>query len=89
MTSDEMPAVILAAVDDSYWVLKGDEHLDAILSGGGYPVPVGCIRMASTLALRMELGGTVNLQALWAVHPQIVGQLRVRNHLLEIDGTTG
>jgi hypothetical protein len=89
MTSDEAPAVILAAVDDNYWVLKGEEHLDAILSGADYPVPVGCIRMASIMALRMELGGAVNLQSLWSVHPQIVGQLRVRNHLLEIDGTTG
>lgn len=78
--------VILAQVADTHWVLQGENHLNALLTGqGAYPTPVRSVIFESAAALDVFLQTQdVQLGSLWSVHPAIINRLKSNDELVEI-----
>ena len=86
MASTADPIIVLAELDGSYWLVAGEDHLDAMLAGpDGYPTPVGIIHFLNAFALRRELGEGRSTAGLWQVHPNIVARLQKDGHTEEIN----
>lgn len=78
--------VIFAGTADAYWLLEGEHHLDAILSGTGpYPTPIQCVAFESQFHLSQFLEiHDVNLGSLWAINPAIIKRLNHDDELVKI-----
>ena len=69
--------IVLIGAEKSYWLLKGEEYLSAMLSAEEfYPTPVIYFEYDSLYELNMDLEEGVLLSSLWGVHPGIIGRLR-------------
>lgn len=88
--SDEAPEIVLISAEEAFWLVDGEDHLDALLKGPeGYPTPVGCILFPSIAALEAELGVPIKEADMWSIHPAIIARLREDAHLLEITAAPG
>ncbi len=77
-------ALVLVGAEESYWLLKGEDYLSAMLSGEAYfPTPVIYYSYDSLYELSMDLEEGVLLNSLWGVHPGIIGRLRRDEHIKE------
>ncbi|HIP24685.1 MAG TPA: hypothetical protein EYG79_14000 [Rhodobacteraceae bacterium] len=80
----EIECVIVIGVEESYWLLSGEEYLSAMLSGEEYyPTPVIYYEYDSLYELNMDLEEGVTLNSLWGIHPGIIGRLRRDEHIKE------
>ncbi len=69
--------IVLIGAEESYWLLRGEKYLSAMLSAEEYyPTPVIYIEYDSLYELNMDLEEGVLLNALWGIHPGIIGRLR-------------
>ncbi|MDO6590549.1 hypothetical protein DS901_18320 [Loktanella sp. D2R18] len=78
--------IILVQAEDAYWLLDGESHMSALLSGKAhYPTPVRMVAFDDLMALHAFLT-TKNhqLASLWAVHPGIVDRLREDDELVTL-----
>ena len=82
----EDKGVLVAQVGNTYWLLQGEPHLDAILSGQEpYPMPVRCVRVSSQFQLDDMMPGEQSTTSLWSIHPAIIGRLKLRDELVVFD----
>jgi len=80
----EEDTIILVGYEDSYWLLRGEKYLSAMLSAEDYyPTPVTYIEYDSMFELTMDLEEGVLLDALWGIHPGIIGRLRREDLIIE------
>ncbi|MEL6478804.1 MAG: hypothetical protein AAFR17_15850 [Pseudomonadota bacterium] len=78
--------IILVAVKESYWLLEGEPHLNAMLSDmAPFPKPVRCVQFDSEFDLNLFLPDGQNLMGLWGINPAIVERLKKKNELVVID----
>jgi hypothetical protein len=76
--------IVLIGAEESYWLLKGEDYLSAMLSAEGfYPTPVLYFEYDSMYELNMDLEEGVLLSSLWGIHPGIIGRLRREDHIKE------
>lgn len=76
--------IVLVQVKNSYWLLEGEEHIDALLSGlRPYPKPVRCLAFDSEFELNLYLGDGQSLMNLWGINPLIVERLRKNNEMID------
>ncbi len=69
------PAILIAEVEGAYWMLEGDRHLGAMLTGQApFPTPVCCLRFASSFEFATALEG-ISPTELWNIHPAVVARL--------------
>ncbi len=81
---EEAAHIVLIGAEESYWLLKGEEYLSAMLSGEEfYPTPVIYYEYDSMYELNMDLDEGVLLSSLWGIHPGIIGRLRREDHIKE------
>lgn len=77
--------MVLAQINQAYWLIKGERHLSAMLSGSApYPTPVLRIEFDSAGDLNRFLGGDLNPASLWGVNPAIVDRLRRDDELVAV-----
>lgn len=81
------PDIILIAFEKkSYYMFKGDDHLNQLLLADGvFPKPVLCVHFDSIIDAKRALGDRLNLGNCWGIHPNIVERLRTTNSLIETD----
>ncbi|MDT8343070.1 MAG: hypothetical protein RQ752_01445 [Thermohalobaculum sp.] len=78
--------IVIVQVRSNYWLLEGEEHLSAMLSGlQPYPTPVRCLKFETEIAFKLFLPDCVPLGQLWGINPLIVERLRQQEHLVEIE----
>ena len=78
--------IVIAQVNQSYWLLQGERHLSAMLSGlKPFPKPVRCVQFETLPELNVYLPEGLPLSDLWGINPLIIDRLRRENNLLEID----
>ncbi|MBD8891290.1 hypothetical protein [Roseibium litorale] len=79
----ETAGVLLGQVGNAYWLLDGEEHLDALLSGQeSYPAPVKCLRFSSSFHMQALMPMGQQTGHLWGVHPAIIERLKRRGELM-------
>ncbi|MBL4805923.1 MAG: hypothetical protein JKY31_01385 [Rhodobacteraceae bacterium] len=84
MTETVEFAIILIGHEESYWLLKGEDYLSAILSDEGYyPKPVKVITYPSGYELQLDLPDDIFTGSLWGIHPGIISRLRRHNDIIE------
>lgn len=80
---DDAPMTLLA-VNQGYWLYKGEDLLKDMLFGrGAYPFKVRCLVFESAIELN-RFTGEISVASLWRINPDIVGRLRTENLLIEI-----
>ena len=78
----EDSGILLADLHGSILLIEGEAHLDAMLTTkDGFPTPVRYIRIDSTAALDALLPDDVEIDSLWAIHPEIVARLEADGQL--------
>ena len=78
--------ILLVAVKESYWLLEGEPHLNAMLSGlEPFPKPVRCLRFESEFDLNLFLPDGQSVMTLWGINPAIIQRLKEKNELMVID----
>ncbi|SHN13242.1 hypothetical protein [Roseibium suaedae] len=83
LQTDEIGGMLLAQVGNAYWLLEGEEHLDALLNGRDpYPTPVKCLRFSTASHLQSMMPEGQNTGQLWGVHPAIVERVKRRGELM-------
>ncbi|MCR8827360.1 hypothetical protein [Pseudosulfitobacter koreensis] len=83
---EEPPIIIMGIARKSYYLLKGDAHLDQILlADGTYPTPILCVYFEDIFDTKRVLGDQFNLGALWGIHPDIIHRLRETQSLIETE----
>jgi hypothetical protein len=83
---DEPPIILLGIERSSYYLYKGDDHLNQILlADGEFPKPILCMNFDSIFDARRFMGDGFSLASCWAIHPEIVARLRTDNCLIESD----
>ncbi|MEM1383688.1 MAG: hypothetical protein AAF713_16745 [Pseudomonadota bacterium] len=76
--------IVLVSVQDAYWLLEGEQHLKAMLSGlSPFPVPVRCITFETAFDLNLFLPDDTPVSGLWGINPLIIERLRRDEVLLE------
>jgi hypothetical protein len=83
---DAKPGIVLAACSDQgAWLLSGEEHINALLEGRGYPVPGMRLRFddADALADYLEPGG-LDVSGLWTIHGNILARLQQAGELRDV-----
>ncbi len=86
MTEAEKTSILLISCSESYWVLEGEEHLNAMLSDEAYyPKPVRMINYQSSYELQMDLPEGIFTGNLWGIHPGIIERLRRLKDIIEED----
>ncbi|MEM8591498.1 MAG: hypothetical protein AAGF13_03130 [Pseudomonadota bacterium] len=85
------PAIIIVGIErTSYFLFKGDEHLDQLLlARGEFPTPVLCVHFSSKFEAMHITGSAISQASHWAVHPEIVERLRSKKQLVETDARGG
>lgn len=77
--------IVVVQVRNNFWLLEGEEHLSAMLSGQTpYPTPVRCLQFETEIDFKLYLPDCVPLGQLWGINPLIIERLRRENELLEI-----
>ncbi len=77
-------SIVLISEGESYWLLKGEKYLDAMLSAKEYyPTPVKAIKYESLFELQMDLEEGVFVGSLWVIHPGIIGRLEREELIVE------
>ena len=80
---EETAGILLGQVANAYWLLEGEEHLDALLSGKApYPTPVRCLRFSSSIHIQALMPEGQQAGHLWGVHPAIIERLKRRDELM-------
>ena len=81
------PDIILIGIErKSYYLFKGDDHLNQLLlADGDFPVPILCVHFETIFDMKRVLGESVSTSSLWGIHPEIVTRLRDDKHLVETD----
>lgn len=81
------PELVLVALErQSYYLIKGEEHLDEmLLVDGNFPKPVLCVHFENIFEAKRVIGDSFSPGSLWGVHPEIVERLRTNNELIETD----
>lgn len=83
---DRDDAILLVEVNQSFWLLDGEAHLDALVSNmAAYPKPVRCLRLQTVAELNDLLPDGVGMSALWAVHPAVAGRLKQNDELTLVE----
>lgn len=84
---DEEPPIVLVAIDDtSFYLFKGEEHINQILlADGEFPKPVLCVHFKSVYDAKTMIGAAFNVSQCWAINPAIIERLRTTNCLIETD----
>ncbi|NSX53685.1 hypothetical protein [Parasulfitobacter algicola] len=78
--------LVIAQAGDSYWLLDGEPHFSAMLSGlGPYPTPIQCVMFTSVFHLTefLQAQGT-ELSALWGINPAIITRLERKDEIVQI-----
>ena len=79
------PRMTLIAINQSYWLVEGEEYLDAMLMGNGFfPKPVRCMVFANAFEMRVFVGSDVAMTDYWGINPDIVERLRRDGHLIDV-----
>ncbi len=79
------PSITLVAVNTSYWMYRGEEFLNQMLSGQGfYPRPVRCLVFEDAFSLSAFLGKGPSIVDYWGINPDVVDRLRRDEDLLEL-----
>ncbi len=77
--------IVLAGIGGGYWLLAGENHLNALLANNApYPKPVHCIVFESEFDLMRALPAGQTKESLWAIHPDIVARLERHDELIKI-----
>lgn len=77
----EEAAIVLAAQAQTFWLVRGDEHIDQLmLADGKFPTPVICMN-CETMDEVLDLAGTEEAGHLWQINPQIVDRLDKQGRL--------
>ncbi|MEL6196536.1 MAG: hypothetical protein AAFT19_01690 [Pseudomonadota bacterium] len=75
--------ILLAQVEQAFWLLEGEAYLNAMLSGQGpHPKPVQCLRFPSAAAMEDFLSDGPDATSLWRIHPAIVARLERHGELV-------
>jgi hypothetical protein len=83
---DRDEGILLGEVDQSYWLLDGEAHLNAMMSNQDpYPRPVRCLRLQSVAELNDLMPDGVGVSALWAIHPAVIERLKQNDELTVVD----
>jgi len=86
MTDDKKDGIVLVSCDQNYWILQGDDYLNAMLSDEEYfPKPVRMINYKSSYELQLDLPDDTFTGNLWGVHPGIIERLRRLKDIIEED----
>ncbi len=86
MTDDKKSGIVLIATGEAYWLLEGEDYLNAMLSDEEYyPKPVKMINYQSSFDLNMDLPEGISTGSLWGVHPQIIERLRRLKDIIEVE----
>ncbi|WP_090075023.1 hypothetical protein [Cohaesibacter marisflavi] len=79
-------SILIAQLDEGYWLIEGDQHLAALLSAEEpYPTPVYCVRFASKFEMASLPSGGIDTADLWAIHTGIIDRLKRENQLVLVD----
>lgn len=82
----EPPIIILAIDRKSYYLYKGEDHLNQLLLvDGDFPKPVLCVHFRTALDIKMVLGDGVSVSQFWGIHPQIIERLRELKEIVETE----
>ena len=82
----EPDIVLLGFERKSFYLYRGDDHLNQILlADGNFPTPILCVHFADIFAAKALLGADFTLADLWGIHPTIVTRLRESDALVETD----
>lgn len=87
-TSDggEGDRIVLAQVNEAYWMLEGEPYLNAMLSGlDPVPKPVRCLQFRTVFDLGLFLPVGQSLASLWGINPAIVDRLRRNDDLVVVE----
>ncbi len=80
--------IVLVEVNGSYWMLYGEEHINAMLTNmNPYPKPVHFIRFETEFDARLYLPDGTSLMDLWGINPAIIERMRSAKELVEIEPT--
>jgi len=83
---DEPEIIFVSVEKDSYYIVRGDEHLNQVLIvGGKFPKPILCLKFDSIYDAKRIMGNDFSLASYWAIHPDIVARLRDEKCLIEAD----
>ena len=78
--------IVLARVDEAYWMLEGERYLNAMLSGReAVPKPVRCLQFRTVFDLGLFLPVGQDLASLWGINPAIVDRLRRNDELVVVE----
>lgn len=84
-TAEQDRGILLAQLDNQYWLIDGDRHLDAMLSAEApYPTPVHCLRFSSLAELATSTDDGLDTSTLWSVHPEVVKRLERDDELVVV-----
>ncbi|WP_375175993.1 hypothetical protein [Pseudooceanicola sp.] len=87
LPTEDYEIILIAVGENSYYLFKGDEHLDQLLvADGEHPEPIYCLRFDTVIDVKLVLGDAVSIAQYWSVHPDIVARLRADGKLIETDG---
>ncbi|MEM7059655.1 MAG: hypothetical protein AAF557_18880 [Pseudomonadota bacterium] len=79
-------SIVLVEVNGSFWMLHGEEHLNAMLTNmNPYPKPVHFIRFETEFDARLYLPDGTSLMDLWGINPAIIERMRNAKELVEIE----
>ncbi|WP_343079620.1 hypothetical protein [Ostreiculturibacter nitratireducens] len=85
-SGNEPPIIIISIDRKSYFLYKGEDHLNQLLlADGDFPKPVLCVHFRSSLDVKLVLGEGVNVSRFWGIHPQIIERLRELEELIETE----
>ena len=81
--------ILLVQVREAYWLLEGEHHLNAMLSGlEPFPTPVRCVRFETEIELNLFLPEGQTLMSLWGINPAIITRLKENNELVTFESST-
>ena len=81
---EEPPIIVIGLEKKSYYLYKGDEHLNQLLLvDGEYPKPVLCVHFETIIDAKRVIGPSFNIGTCWGIHPEIIARLRDTKILVE------
>lgn len=77
--------IMLIAMNDRFWLARGEQHMTAMLSGEGeFPTPVAVMNFENHFKLRAFLPEGTDLGGMWQINPLIVVRLRENDQIVDL-----
>jgi hypothetical protein len=76
--------MVIAYFNETWWLVKGESHLDDVLAGKEAPEIDISLRTCKTWSEVLQLWETPEFGRMpWAINPKIITRLRTREHTTE------